>query len=171
MKPFVHMLSRPLRGAVGALALALSALPPAVAPSTVAPAPSGAAAQPQPAPTLGKTVAVAPVSGTVKVKAPGAASFVVLGAGATVPSGAVLDTRAGEVALTTALRGGKTQTAQFHGGVFRVRQSAAGGGTTDIDLRGPALRCVSGTAHARAAAVTPAKRRKLWASDKGGRFR
>jgi hypothetical protein len=125
--------------------------------------------QPAP-PALGKTVAVAPVSGTVKVKAPGAAGFVVLGAGSTVPSGAVVDTRGGEVALTTALPGGKTQTAQFHGGVFRVRQSASAGGLTDIDLRGPALQCRSRKGGARAAAATT-KRRKLWGSDRGGRFR
>jgi hypothetical protein len=96
-------------------------------------------------------------------------------AGGAVPTGAVVDTRGGEVALTTALPGGKTQTARFHGGVFRVRQSAAGGGITDIDLRGPALQCArpKGTARASAAAATKRKprRRKLWGSDKGGRFR
>jgi hypothetical protein len=149
-------------------------LPPAVAPATVTPtvgqSPTAAAT-----PALGKSVVVAPVSGTVKVKAPGAAGFVALAAGGAVPTGAVVDTRGGEVALTTALPGGKTQTARFHGGVFRVRQSAAGGGITDIDLRGPALQCArpKGTARASAAAATKRKprRRKLWGSDKGGRFR
>jgi hypothetical protein len=140
----------------------------AVAP---APLPAPVPAPPPPTPALGKTVVVAPVSGTVTVKVPGAATYAVLGAGAAVPSGAVLDTRGGEVALTTALPSGKTQTGQFHGGVFRVRQSATAGGTTDIDLRGPAPSCATGKARARAAAVTPTKRRKLWGSDKGGRFR
>jgi hypothetical protein len=154
---------------------------PAAAPAPVA-VPTLPASLPSVAPTpeLGKTVTVAPVSGTVKVKAPGAAGFVVLGAGGTVPSGAVVDTRAGEVALTTALPGGKTQTAQFHGGVFGVRQSPTAGGTTEIDLRGPALGCPTrksgARARARAAAAVPSKakppkRRKLWGSDKGGRFR
>jgi hypothetical protein len=147
-------------------------LPPAVAPTTVAPttpAPSAAA----PTPALGTTVVVTPVSGTVRVKAPGA-GFVALTAGGAIPIGATIDTRAGEVALTTALPGGKTQTAQFHGGVFRVRQSATGGGTTDIDLRGPALSCARRTATARASAAAAKKRRpprKLWGSDRGGRFR
>jgi hypothetical protein len=146
-------------------------LPAAVAPAAIAPAPAPvAAAQAAAPPTLGKTVTVAPVSGIVKVKAPGAAGFVVLAAGGTVPSGAVVDTRGGEVALTTALPGGKTQTAQFHGGVFRVRQSANARGLTEIDLRGPVLQCGSGKGGARAAAATT-KRRKLWGSDKGGRFR
>jgi hypothetical protein len=147
----------------------LAPLPPAVTPGAVAPAPAPVAQAPA-TPVLGKTVVVAPVAGTVKVKAPGAAGFVVLGAGGTVPSGAVVDTRAGEVALTTALPGGTTQTAQFHGGVFGVRQTATGGGVSDIELRGPALQCGSGKGGARAAAVTT-KRRKLWGSDKGGRFR
>jgi hypothetical protein len=149
-------------------------LPAPVAPATVAPTPTGAATSATPA--LGETVVVAPVSGTVKVKAPGAAGFVALGAGGAVPTGATVDTRSGEVALTTALPNGATQTAQFHGGVFRVRQSANAGGTIDIDLRGPALACgsrsrsSSGSARARAAAATT-KRRKLWGSDKGGRYR
>src|SRR3954463_10653669 len=156
-------------------------LPAAVAPAAVAPAPAPPARAPAPAaqpapPALGKTVLVAPVSGTVKVKSPGAAGFVVLGAGGTVPSGARGDTRGGEVALTTALPDGKTQTARFHGGVFGVRQTATGGGTTDIDLRGPALACAPRRTGATArAAAAPSKaqppRRKLWGSDKGGRFR
>jgi hypothetical protein len=150
-------------------------LPAAVTPATVGPTPTTAAATPA-TPALGKTVVVAPVSGTVKVKAPGAAGYVDLGAGGAVPTGATVDTRSGEVALTTALPNGTTQTAQFHGGVFRVRQSANAGGTIDIDLRGPALACgsrarsSSGSARARAAAATT-KRRKLWGSDKGGRYR
>jgi hypothetical protein len=147
-------------------------LPPAVAPvagpGVAAPAPAAPVV-----PALGKTVVVAPLGGTVKVKAPGASGYAVLGAGGSVPVGATVDTRAGSVALTTALAGGKTQTAELHGGVFRVRQGAAAGGTTDIDLRGPALQC--STAKARASAAAAAKRkppkRKLWAQDRGGRFR
>jgi hypothetical protein len=145
---------------------------PAPVPAPVAPAALPAAAAPPPAvPALGTTVVATPVSGTVTVKTPGAAGFTALGAGGAVPVGSSLDTRRGEVALTTALPGGRTQTAQFHGGVFRVRQSGAGGGTTDIDLRGPALQC-AGKARARAAAAKrkPAKR-KLWGQDKGGRYR
>jgi hypothetical protein len=144
---------------------------PMVAAVAPAPLPEPTPAPPAPAPALGKTVVVAPVSGTVTVKVPGAAGYAVLGAGAAVPSGAVLDTRGGEVALTTALANGTTQTGQFHGGVFRVRQSSAAGGTTDIDLRGPAPSCRTGNGRARAAAVTPTKRRKLWGSDTRGRFR
>ena len=103
---------------------------------------------------------------------PGATRYVVLAAGASIPTGAALDTRAGEIELTTALPDGTTQTARFHGGVFRVRQSAPGGGMTDLDLRGPGPTCPRSQATARAAAAARRKPpRKLWASDKGGRFR
>jgi hypothetical protein len=149
---------------------------PAALGAPVAPVPVASAVPPlaaTPTPTLGKSVVVAPVSGTVTVKAPGAAGYSVLGAGGAVPVGSTVDTRAGEVQLTTALPSGKTQAAQFHGGVFRVRQSTAGGGTTDIDLRGPALQCAKGgkaRASAAAAKRKPATR-KLWGRDKGGRYR
>jgi hypothetical protein len=146
--------------------------PPPAAPIPAAP-PVATAAAPAPTPVLGKTVVVAPLGGTVKVKLPGSAAYTVLGAGGAVPTGSTVDTRAGEVRLITALPGGKTQAAQFHGGVFRVRQSVASRGTTDIDLRGPALRCATGKARASAAAAAKRKprKRKLWGQDKGGRYR
>jgi hypothetical protein len=143
---------------------------PAVAPAPVPVAPAPA---PQPVATLGSTVVAAPVAGTVRVKAPGAAGFTTLAAGATIPVGAVLDTRGGTVALTTALDGGRTQTATFHSGVFQVRQSKTAHGLTDIFLRGPALNCGPTRASARAAAVAKRKppKRQLWGRDNGGRFR
>jgi len=154
----------PVAGAVPA--------PVAAAPLPV-PGAAPPAAAPPPVPTLGEAVVVAPVSGIVKVKPPGAGGYTTLAAGGSVPTGSTVDTRGGEVAVTSALPGGTTQTAQFHGGVFRVRQSATGGGTTDIDLRGPALRCAAPRARASAAAVRKRKpaRRKLWARDAGGRYR
>ena len=106
-----------------------------------------------PVPTLGTSVVVAPVKGTVLVKVPGAAGFVPLGgANGAVPTGAILDTRNGQVALTTALDGGRTQTATFERGVFEVRQSKTGHGLTDIFLRGPAPACGTSRATGRAAA-------------------
>ena len=134
-----------------------------------APAPGGAAATP----SLGESVVVAPVKGEVLVKTPGAADYAPLAAGGAVPTGAVVDTRKGQVALTTALTGGKTQTATFERGVFQVRQSRSGKGLTDIYLRGPAPACGSSRSSGRAAAVAKKKprRRQLWARDRGGRFR
>lgn len=145
---------------------------PAPAPiAPVAPGPATTAAAPGAA--LGTSVVVAPVTGTVRVRVPGAAGFTTLAAGAAIPVGAVLDTRAGTVALTTALSGGRTQTATFHSGVFEVRQSARSGGLTDIILRGPALNCGAARGTARAAAVARRRppRRQLWGRDNSGRFR
>jgi hypothetical protein len=159
-------------GADQTFTTATSPVPAAVVP-VAAPAPEPAvAAAPAPVPGLGTSVVVAPVEGIVRVKAPGAAGYTALQAGGSVPVGAAVDARAGTVRLTAALTGGRAQAAEFHGGIFRVRQAAKGGGMTDIDLRGPALAC--SRARAGAAAVTTKRRRpvrKLWAQDAGGRFR
>ena len=146
-------------------------VPPPPAPLPVAPGPAPAIAPN--AATLGRTIVVAPVVGTVRVRAPAAAGFATLAAPAAIPVGSVLDTRAGTVALTTALDGGRTQTATFHSGVFQVRQSAKARGLTDIFLRGPALNCGPTRASARAAAVTRRRPRKrqLWGRENRGRFR
>jgi hypothetical protein len=122
-------------------------------------------------PVLGASVGVAPVAGVVRVRVPGATGFVALRVGGAVPVGAVVDARAGTVRLTTAVAGGRTQWAEFHGGVFDVRQAGGAGGLTDIRLRGPALVCPR--AQARAAAVMRRRPpvRRLWARDRGGRFR
>jgi len=148
--------------------------PPAAPAAAASPpaAPSPALQLAGPVATLGSTVVVAPVAGTVGVKVPGAAGFTTLAAGAAIPVGAILDTRAGTVALTTAVDGGATQTATFHSGVFQVRQSKTAHGLTDILLRGPALNCGRASASARAATVAKRKprRRQLWARDNGGRF-
>jgi hypothetical protein len=144
---------------------------PVTAPAPVAPAPApGTTAA---VPTLGESVVVAPVRGEVLVKAPGAADYAPLAAGGAVPTGAVVDTRKGQVALTTAVTGGKTQTATFERGVFQVRQSKTGKGLTDIYLRGPAPSCSTSRTTGRVAALAKKKpkRRQLWGRDKGGRFR
>jgi hypothetical protein len=152
---------------------ATTATPPAPAPAPTPVAPALPAA-----PVLGQTVGLAPVSGTVLVRAPGG-SPVPLAAGADpLPTGSRVDARAGEVALTTALdAAGTVQTGAFRGGIFEVRQVASGKGLTRIVLvggawgacRATARRAVTATAHA-------AKKRKrkpvrsLWGSDDHGRF-
>ena len=146
-----------------------SAAPPIPTPTAPATLPSAA-----PIPALGTSFIVAPVKGTVLVKVPGAADFVPLGgANGTVPTGAIIDTRKGQVALTTALDGGRTQTATFERGVFQVRQPKTGHGLTDIFLRGPAPACGPARTTGRAAAVTKKKpkQRQLWGRDRRGRFR
>jgi hypothetical protein len=118
---------------------------------------------------------VAPVAGVIKVQAPGHAGFTALTAGSSVPVGAVVDARAGTVQLTSAVSGGKTQDGTFRGAMFQVRQRAKGTGMTDLVLRGGNFSACPRRSQARghAAAVDRRKKpvRRLWGSDKRGRFR
>jgi hypothetical protein len=147
-----------------------AALAPALAPP---PAPSTAGSSaPAPPPVLGQSVNADVRSGTVTVKVPGAPAYVALTDPTSLPVGSILDTREGSVTLNTALPGGKTQSAIFHGGLFEVRQPQGAGGLTEVVLRGALTGCSS--AGARAAAVSKKKRkppRRLWGSDSKGKFR
>ncbi|HEY7077378.1 MAG TPA: hypothetical protein VH418_18505 [Solirubrobacteraceae bacterium] len=119
------------------------------------------------APVLGRTLAAGPRAGTVRVRKPHGA-FVTLTAGADVPAGAVVDATHGTVALTTALGGGETQTAEFSGGRFRVRQSRHAHGMVDLYLRGDIGAC------AKVASIARKHRRRgraLWGRDHGGKYR
>jgi hypothetical protein len=164
------------RDVSGAAKFTTAAAPPA-APAPVTVAPIGAAPAPAPAsqPELGRSAVVAPVEGTVKVRVPGTRGYTELGAGSTVPVGTVVDTRKGVVELTSAVSGGRTQTGQFGDGLFQVKQSRRSRGLTDIVLRGGDFSACRSSSRGRAAAVTAKRRkpprRRLWAKDKGGRFR
>jgi hypothetical protein len=149
-----------------------------VAPAAPIPAPVAPGRAPVPPPVVGKTMVVAPVAGTVRVRAPGKAAFTPLTAGSAVPVGATVDTRAGTVELTSALGGGRTQAATFRGAMFQVRQSASAKakGMTDLVLRGGSFAgCPTRGSHASGRAAVIDRRRppvrRLWAKDRGGRFR
>jgi hypothetical protein len=122
-------------------------------------------------------VVVAPLLGTVKIKLPGSAGYATLAAGDSVPVGTVVDTRHGTVKLTSALSAGTTQSGEFHGALFQVRQARTGRGMTDLVLRGSNFAsCPRPTARTGVRAATTATKRKrslrrLWSRDKGGRFR
>jgi hypothetical protein len=141
--------------------------PPTPTPSTAG---SGVPAAP---PVLGQSVNADVRRGTVTVKLPGAAGYVALTDLTSLPVGSILDTREGSITLNTALPGGTTQSAIFHGGLFEVRQPQGAGGLTELVLRGALTGCSSGAA--RAAAVSKKKKRKpprrLWGSDSKGKFR
>jgi streptogramin lyase len=127
--------------------------------------PTGSAARP----ALGSKVVLRPVSGTVRVQLPGSSQRLVLDGTYAVPLGAVIDTRAGKLAMTSALDSrGATQTGTFWGGKFRVRQSRRERGMTEIALAGDRPSCQTTKA---AAATTARKRRAVWGSDRNGRFR
>ena len=127
-----------------------------------------------PEPVLGKSVVVAPLKGTIKIKRPGSAAYATLAAGDAIPVGTVIDTRRGTIMLTSTLPAGTTQAGEFRGALFQVRQARTGRGMTDLVLRGENFaRCPrpTGRLGARAAASTKRPQRRLWSRDKGGRFR
>jgi hypothetical protein len=159
------------------------------APSSTSPASSGAAARggasgappaaagtpaPAPKPALGRTVAVAPISGTVTATTPSGAPIDLITATA-LPSGTLIDTRKGTVELTSALdRDGGVQTGRFWGALFEVRQPAGGKGMTQLVLRGGDFsRCgrrAPGAPTVARAARARKPPRTLWGSDSHGRF-
>lgn len=117
------------------------------------------------APVLGRSLAVGLRQGSVKVLKPHGRKFVALTSGADVPSGSVVDAGEGTVALTSALdRHGRTQTGEFTGGRFLVRQSKSG--MVDIYLRGRL-----GSCDARTAGIARKRTRALWGRDHHGHFR
>jgi hypothetical protein len=121
-------------------------------------------------PVLERSLAVAPASGTVLVRVPGATRAAALSDSVSAPVGSIIDTRTGSVKLQTALPGGHTQTGTFHGGLFEVRQPAGGHGMTELVLRGALPTCSTGGV--RTAAVTRKRPpRVLWGHDRHGRFR
>ena len=131
-----------------------------------------------PAPVLGETVVVVPGHGNVLVRRPGTRRFRKLNRAATLPTGTVVDARRGRIRLTTALdEAGKYQTGRFWGARFKIRQGHKAQGMTSLTLRGgdfgdcPAR--ASAIARASGVARDPARRvvRRLWARDRGGRFR
>jgi hypothetical protein len=99
------------------------------APAAPAPQPAAPPAPPVP----GKSVVVRVVSGKVLIKYPrgkappggSTTKFGPLTGAVNVPMGSVIDTTQGRIALTSAADTGgtKTQTADFYGGIFQVKQS------------------------------------------------
>jgi len=119
---------------------------------------------------------VAPLQGTVKVKRSGASGFATLTAGESVPVGSLVDTRLGTIKLTSSLGGGKTQSGEFRGALFKVGQKSTGKGLTDLVLRGGNLASCPRSSSRRVRASTQVHKRKrpkrrLFGRDKGGRFR
>lgn len=118
-----------------------------------------------PPPAVGRTVNAAVVSGVVTVRRRGTRVFRRLGGAAQIPVGSEVDTRRGQVRLTSAAGpGGATQTANLYDGRFVIRQARARLPVTELALSEP-LTCRRG-AGARAAA----RSRRLWGKGRG-RFR
>jgi CSLREA domain-containing protein len=78
-------------------------------------------------PKNGEKVVVKPEEGKVKIKLPGTKKYVVLTELKEIPVGAVIDATNGRVKLTSISPDGTEQTAEFFGGVFRVKQKEGSG--------------------------------------------
>lgn len=156
--------------------------------TTATTTPTTATTTAPPAPVLDKTVAVAATSGAVNVRRPGQDAQPLTTEPLALPTGTRVDTRHGEVALTSAVDAhGTTQTGRFSGGVFEVR-TAAGGYARLILIGGHWASCATkATKNASAArafyvggravhvAKPTAKKKKkpirsLWGQDDHGRF-
>jgi len=122
---------------------------------------------PLPTPVAGKTVNIAPDSGKVKIKRPGSKVFVTLTAAEQIPVGTTVDTRAGRIEITAAQGKGKTATADFYDGIFKLSQTKGSKPVTTLTLT-EKLTCPK-SKHASAAAKKK-KTRKLW-GDGSGSFR
>ncbi len=145
------------------------------APEAPADAPEAAVTTPElpPAPAKGTAVVAAPVAGEVRVKIPGTGEYRALADLASVPVGSIVDARAGKISLASETGRG-TQTGQFWGAVFQVRQDRSGKGMTELHLKGGSFagcRRSGEKTVARAAGKRRKPVRALWGKDKGGRFR
>ena len=153
-------------------------VPPTGTPAPIAPTQSTGGVLPAGAPVLGENVGVSTLSGSVRIKTPGATKYVPLTHGVRVPVGSLIDTRQGRVVLRSALRHGRSQKGTFWGAIFQVRQRRLSRGMTDLHLRGgrfgscPARGTLaSASALAREAAGRRRVVRRLWGKDRHGRFR
>jgi hypothetical protein len=145
--------------------------PPAGGPTPGEPASGSPDLAEPPTPQLGSSVLVAPGAGELFVRRPGTDAFQPLELGSELSVGTEVDARSGALVLTSALPSGATQTGRFGGGRFVIRQGRRG--YIDLHLRGRF--CTRSGSGARVASVASAARRKrgrrLWGSDRGGRFR
>jgi hypothetical protein len=122
-------------------------------------------------PVQGKAVDVGAVSGKVLVKLPGQAAFQLLSGSEQIPVGATVDATLGRVRLTSAVdTHGKTQSADFYSGGFRLTQKR-GQALTALQLVGGHS---SACPHAASADLGPVAiaarrhpRRRLWGSGRG----
>jgi CSLREA domain-containing protein len=123
-----------------------------------------------PTPTNGEKVIVKPEEGKVLIRLPGTKKFVPLKELKEIPVGAVIDATNGRVKLTSIDPDGTEQSAEFFGGVFRVKQRE-GSGLVVLELLDsktcPATASRAGT-FALASAARPARASgKLWGSGHG----
>ena len=139
-------------------------IPPGAPPGTTPPATTSAQAE-LPPPQAGKNVNVSVVRGVVRIRQPGQRSFRRLVGEDQIRMGSLIDTTKGRVRLTSAAGGGRTQTADFYDGLFKVTQTRGRRPVTDLRLSGRLAGC-----RGKATVAARRKGRRLWGKGRG-RFR
>jgi hypothetical protein len=119
-----------------------------------------------PPPVAGKSVNVKPVSGTVKIKRRGSKHYVTLTAAAHIPVGSSIDTRRGRIAITAAQGKGKTATADFYAGLFKLTQTKGKKPIATLALIEKLTGCKA-TGKKATATNKKTKKRRLWGDGKG----
>jgi Big-like domain-containing protein len=133
---------------------------------------TGGGAGQLPAPVQGKTFNVQLVSGQVTYQCPGQPKRSLADA-TQLPIGCRIDARRGKVRITSAAGGGKTQSAVFYAGVFKVLQKPGAKPITELRLVGELENCPRGrrasvSGRPLASAAAPKLRgRRLWGDGKG----
>jgi hypothetical protein len=114
-------------------------------------------------------VGVQEVSGKVLVKVPGSKKFVDLTHATEIPVGSQVDTLRGVVRVTAGLGGGRTNSANFYDGIFKMLQKRARNAYMTMRLEGGNFRiCRGGRALSTLALDARRKKvRRLWGSGKG----
>ena len=129
-------------------------------------------------PVLAERVGVEATTGSAFVRLPGSGRFVPLSQAASIPVGSTIDATKGRVQLTSVRdSSGKTQTGEFWGGVFTVRQGRGKAPYTELVLTGGSFSgCPKRSPERLAARAAGSGKmrgvvRKLWGQDKAGRFK
>jgi hypothetical protein len=122
-------------------------------------------------PVAGESVNVSVLSGVIGIKCKGDSEFRPLEGVEQIPVGCLIDARNGHVLLTSSKgTGGGTQTGEFWGGIFRVKQKVGSKPYTVLELVGPNANPRAAAAQRDEATVARHRKRRLWGKGKG-RFR
>jgi hypothetical protein len=150
---------------VGADALSV---PGGVAVSDLAPCTTDVIQNPIP----GVIVRVDVVSGVVLVRKPGSNKFTALPPQTEIPIGSVVDATNGTLRLTSALGGGKTNSANFYAGAFTILQNRGANAITNLRLYGGNFGICRGKGRSSAQSldgIAKSKKpvRRVWGNGKG----
>jgi len=120
-------------------------------------------------PQPGVIVGVQIVSGEVLIKEPGSGKFVPLTGPTEIPVGSQVDTTHGTVKLIAGLGGGKTNSANFNDGLFKILQKRAKNAFMTLVLQGGNFGICRGRALSALGVDAKRKRqvRRLWGNGKG----